>query len=105
MAYSLDYREMILARLEAGETYRALAKEFKLSTKTILSWKKDINRKLKPSAPTKIDNDKLREDVAMYPDDYQHERAVRFNCTPRAIGYALKRLNISQKKDLNSPSC
>ena len=103
MAYPLNYRKLILARLEAGETYRALGKEFKLSTKTILSWKKDINRKLKPSSPTKIDNDKLREDVAMYPDDYQHERAVRFHCTPRAIGYALKRLNISQKKDLNPP--
>lgn len=103
MAYSLDYRKLILAKLEAGATYRALRKEYNISTKTILSWKKDINRKLKPAAPTKIDNDKLRKDVAMYPDDYQHERAVRFNCTPRAIGYALKRLNISQKKDLNPP--
>ncbi len=104
MAYSLDYRKMILAKLEAGETYRALREEFNISTKTILSWKKDVNRKLRIAEPTKIDNDKLREDVALYPDDYQHERAVRFNCTPRAIGYALKRLKMTQKKDLNPPS-
>jgi transposase len=104
MAYSLDYRKMILGKLEAGASYRALGTEFNISTKTILSWKKDVNRKLRKAAPTKIDNDKLREDVAMYPDDYHHERAVRFGCTPRAIGYALKRLNITQKKDLNSPS-
>lgn len=104
MAYSLDYRELVLAKLEAGSTYRALRDEFNISTKTILSWKKDIHRKLKAAKPTKIDNDKLREDVALYPDDYQHERAVRFNCTPRAIGYALKRLKITQKKDLSSPT-
>lgn len=104
MSYSLDYRKMILAKKAAGATYRALEKEFKLSRTTILKWKKDINPKLRTSRPSKIDNDKLREDVAMYPDDYHHERAVRFDCTPRAIGYALKRLNISQKKDLNSPS-
>jgi transposase len=104
MAYSLDYRKMILAKLEAGETYRALSEEFNISTKTILSWKKDIHRKLKVAKPTKIDNDKLKEDVASYPDDYQHERAVRFNCTPRAVGIALKRLKITQKKDLNPPT-
>jgi hypothetical protein len=40
----------------------------------------------------------------MYPDDYQHERAVRFNCSQRAIGIALKRIGITQKKDLNSPA-
>lgn len=104
MAYSHDYRKMILAKLLAGNTYRALGAEFNISTKTMLSWKKDINRKPKVAKPTKIDNDKLREDVALYPDDYQHERAVRFNCTQRAIGIALKRIGITQKKDLKSPS-
>jgi transposase len=104
MAYPLNYRKLVLAKLEAGATYRALRDEFNISTKTILSWKKDIHRKLKAAKPTKIDNDKLREDVAMYPDDYHHERAMRFNCTPRAIGYALKRLNITQKKDLSAPT-
>lgn len=103
MSYSLDYRKMILAKKEAGTTYRALEKEFNLSRTTILKWKKDINPKLRTSRPSKIDNDALREDVALYPDAFQHERAVRFHCTPRAIGYALERLNITQKKDLNSP--
>lgn len=104
MAYSSDYRELIVSRLNKGATYRALEAEFKLSRTTILKWKKDVNRKLRPAKPTKIDNDKLREDVALYPDDYQHERALRFNCTQRGIGIALKRLGISQKKDLNPPS-
>ena len=104
MAYSLDYRRLILSKLESGASYRALARDYNLSKTTIQKWKKDINRKLRLSKPLKIDNDKLREDVAMYPDDYQHERAVRFNCSQRAIGIALKRIGITQKKDLNSPA-
>jgi transposase len=104
MAYSLDYRRLILSKLESGASYRALARDYNLSKTTIQKWKKDINRKLRLSKPLKIDNDKLREDVAMYPDDYQHERAVRFNCSQRAIGIALKRIEITQKKDLNSPA-
>ena len=103
MAYSLDYRQLILSKLESGASYRALARDYNLSKTTIQKWKKDINRKLRISKPLKIDNDKLREDVAMYPDDYQHERALRFNCSQRAIGIALKRIGITQKKDLNSP--
>lgn len=104
MAYSLDYRELILRKLDSGTSYRALARDYNLSKTTIQKWKKDINRKLRVSKPLKIDNDKLREDVAMYPDDYQHERALRFNCSQHAIGIALKRIGITQKKDINSPS-
>ncbi len=34
MAYSKDYRQMILSKLEAGYSYRELADEFQLSTTT-----------------------------------------------------------------------
>jgi transposase len=104
MAYSPDYRELIVSKLNEGATYRALERDYKLSRTTILKWKKDISRKLRIAKPTKIDNEKLKEDVALYPDDYQYERAVRFSCSQRAIGIALKRIGISQKKDLNSPT-
>lgn len=46
----------------------------------------------------------LRQDAEQYPDHYQRERAERFNCTQRAIGIALKRLKITQKKDIESPT-
>ena len=104
MAYSPDYRELIVSKLNEGATYRALERDYKLSRTTILKWKKDISRKLRVAKPTKIDNEKLKEDVELYPDDYQYERAVRFNCSQRAIGIALKRIGITQKKDLNSPA-
>ncbi|UOO81380.1 IS630 transposase-related protein [Uruburuella testudinis] len=104
MAYSKDYRQMILAKLESGETYRALAAEFNISKSTIQNWKKQPERKIVTTRHSKIDMEKLRQDVAQYPDHYQRERAVRFNCTQRAIGIALKRLKMTQKKDLETSS-
>ena len=40
----------------------------------------------------------LRKDVKDYPDLYQHERAKKFGVGQSTIFYALKRLNISNKK-------
>ena len=62
MAYSPDYRELIVSKLNEGATYRALERDYKLSRTTILKWKKDISRKLRVAKPTKIDNEKLKED-------------------------------------------
>nr|WP_084601827.1 IS630 transposase-related protein [Suttonella ornithocola] len=33
----------------------------------------------------------MLKDIEQYPDDYQWERARRFNCSQSAICYALKR--------------
>ncbi|MGP5361653.1 IS630 transposase-related protein, partial [Psychrobacter celer] len=37
-----------------------------------------------------------------HPDDYQYERARRLNCSKTGIYHALKRLGISQKKELRT---
>lgn len=99
MAYSNDYRQMILGKLEAGYSYRELAYEYQISPTTILNWKNRPERKKPTGRPKTIDPEALRKDVELYPDDFQWERAARFNCTQRGIGLALKRLNITQKKD------
>lgn len=99
MAYSKDYRQMILGKLEAGVTYRELAREYNISKTTIQNWKRQPERKIVKTRKSKIDMEQLRQDVEQYPDHYQRERAVRFNCTQRAIGMALRRLKITQKKD------
>ena len=52
---------------------------------------------------TKIDMQVLAQDVHDSPDDYQWERAARFNVTQPAITKALKRLNISYKKTRQHP--
>ncbi|WP_072577700.1 IS630 transposase-related protein [Suttonella ornithocola] len=52
--------------------------------------------------PSKIDDEALLKDIEQYPDDYQWERARRFNCSQSAICYALKRLKITHKKRLTN---
>lgn len=103
MAYSQDYRKIVLTKLEEGYSIREVAEEFGISTNTIQRWKKHPTRKQRNHKPLKIDNDKLRKDVELYPDAYQHERASRLNCTPAGICIALKRLGITQKKEPQSP--
>lgn len=100
MTYSSKIRNVVLKQLQEGKSIRAVAKEHQISTRTVQNWKKDPTiKRTRNKKPTKIDDALLRKDVEMYPDAYQHERAVRFNCSARAIGIALKRLGITQKKD------
>jgi len=42
----------------------------------------------------------LKKDVESSPDDYQWERAKRFNVSQRGMCSALKRLGMSYKKNL-----
>ncbi|WP_230586450.1 IS630 transposase-related protein [Gallibacterium anatis] len=63
MAYSQDYRQMILAKLEGGASFRELAEEFHLSTNTIQRWKKNPERKKRIVKPYKFDNELLKADV------------------------------------------
>lgn len=99
MTYSTDIRELVLKKHSEGSSIRKLAKEFEMSPQTIQLWKKDLDTKAYKRKPSKIDDERLREDVEEYPDAYQHERAARFNCSQRAIGKALKRIGITQKKE------
>ncbi len=99
MAYSKDYRQMILDKLEMGYSYRELVEEYQISATTIQRWKKNPEPKVYKRVSYKIDNDALIADVKAHPDDYHYERARRFNCSDRGISKALKRLGITQKKD------
>ena len=51
---------------------------------------------------SKIPSEALLKDVARYPDDYMYERVQRLSCSKSGIDIALKRLGISQKKDLSA---
>ena len=52
---------------------------------------------------TKLDMDALAKDVEVAPDDYQWERAKRLGVAERTIGYGLKRLGMSYKKNAQTP--
>ncbi|MEC5211360.1 transposase [Psychrobacter sp. PL15] len=103
MTYSIDYRKQVLSSIADGMTIREAALFYGLSTSTIHSWQQNLAPKTKRNkAPTKIPDDALIEDVKRHPDDYNYERAHRLNCSNTGIFNALKRLGISQKKDLGT---
>ena len=104
MTYSLDFRKQVLKSLDEGMTFAEAAEFYNLSPTTIQNWKRRVHSKTtRQTKPYKIPDEALRKDVESYPDDYHYERARRFNCTAPAICEALKRLGISQKKDLRAP--
>jgi len=103
MTYSIDYRKQVLSSIADGMTIREAALFYGLSTSTIHSWQQNlVPRTTRNKAPTKIPDDALIEDVKKYPDDYNYERARCLNCSQTGIFNALKRLGISQKKDLRA---
>lgn len=103
MTYPAQYRQKALRKLKEGQTIREVAEELKISTRTLQNWKNNkIPTNTRTRKPIKIDKQALLEDVQQYPDAYHYERAIRFNCSDRAIGKALKRLCITQKKDTHT---
>lgn len=101
MSYSLDFRRRVFElKAKKGLTFEETSQHFGIGIRTLFRWQKCIEPCTTRNKPaTKIDMDALLEDVRQNPSDYQYERAQRFGVTPRAIGFALKRLNISRKKN------
>ena len=103
MTYLIDFRKQALSSIADGMTIREAALFYGLSTSTIHSWQKNLAPKTtRNKAPTKISNEALLKDVEQHPDDYMYERAQRLGCSKSGIEAALKRLGISQKKDLRA---
>ena len=101
MTYSLDLRQKVFAYKAKKElTFEQTSEHFDIGIRTLFRWQSNIepcSTRNKPA--TKIDMEVLAQDVHDSPDDYQWERAARFNVTQPAITKALKRLNISYKKN------
>ena len=101
MTYSIDFRKQVLRSIKDGMTIREAANFYQLSTSSIHSWQQSLApKKTRNKAPTKISNEALLKDVEQHPDDYMYERVQHLGCSKSGIEAALKRLSISQKKDL-----
>ena len=73
---------------------------FGINPATIFRWLKRIEPcKTRNKPATKIDMEELKKDVELYPDAYQRKRAERLKVSESCIFYALKRLNITHKKN------
>ena len=101
MTYSLDFRQKVFAYKEKHQlTFEQTSKHFEINNETLYRWKYKMEPCVSRDKPaTKVDIERLKEDVALHPDAYQWERAQRLNVGQPAIHYALKRLNISFKKN------
>ena len=44
----------------------------------------------------------LKKDVEKNPDSYQYERALKFSVSQGCIGYALRKLGVSYKKNVGA---
>ena len=101
MSYSLDFCKQVF-KLKAQEdlTFEETSERFGIPMRTLFRWQKCIEGKTTRNKPsTKVDMEALRQDVELNPDDYQYERAKKFGVAQSTIFYALKRLDISNKKN------
>ena len=104
MAYSRDFRRKVLAvRNKEGLTIAEAAARFDVGSASVVRWSKNVERKPQGYRRRKIDLEALRKDVIDYPDAYQHERAQRFGVAQNAIFFALKKLQLTYKKNASSP--
>ena len=101
MTYSLDFRRKVLAIKQAENlSFAEVSQRFKIGIASVVRWSNRIEPQLTRNKPaTKIDMQALARDVEMYPDAYQYERAQRLGVSPKGIFEALKRLNVSYKKN------
>ena len=105
MSYDIKYRERALSYLSEGHSFRESAARFKVSPFTLVKWKNQLNEtgtlapKKRKETWRKIDPEKLRKFVSEHPDAYQHEIAEAFGVRLYALQKALKRLNITRKKN------
>ena len=105
MAYDEKYRIRTVEYRKEGHTVEQTAQVFKVSESTVKTWTKKYNKtgeiKDNPAKRTfkKIDPVKLEKYMDKHPDAYLLEIAKVFSCSDAAVVKALKKLNITRKKD------
>lgn len=104
MTYSIDFRKKVLKiRQEEGLSLEAVALRFGVGKASVMRWLVHLEpQKTRNKRATKIDMNALKKDVEHYPDSYQYERAERLNVSRSGIYWALKRLDITYKKNPDS---
>jgi transposase len=103
MTYQITFRKKVL-KLKESLGFEKTAIRFGISKTTILRWSKNITIQKKRNKPaTKINMQALAEDVKQKQDSYIRERAKRLGVSYNCVWKALRRLNITYKKNSKSP--
>ena len=104
MTYSVDFRKKVLkVREKEGLSIESVAIRFGVGKASVMRWLIELKPKNTRNKPaTKIDMELLKKDIEEYPDGYQYERAERLGASQSGIYWALKRLNVTYKKNTSS---
>ena len=104
MTYSADFRAQVIKSVKSKDmSIREACTFYNISKTALQRWLKNPSiKQTRNKPPSKIPNEALLKDVEQHPDDYLYERAQRFGCSKSGIEAALKRLGVSQKKDLRA---
>ena len=104
MTYSIDFRRKVLdIRKAKGFTFKETANYFDVGVASIVRWSQRLTfQETRHKPATKINMQTLKEDITASPDIYHYERAARFQVSVSGIRHALKRLNVSYKKNLST---
>jgi len=105
MAYSIDFIKRAIEYKQEGHTFVQLHEAFEIPSATYYDWEEKLDsgyygREIKRERKRKIDKDELKRQIAEKPDAFLRELAEKHGCTESAVFYALKKLNITRKKDL-----
>ena len=88
-------------------TQKETCETFGISTTALNTWRRQqkntgtMERTPKVRRWRKIEPGDLVLDIHRNPDDFNEERAERFNCTGEAIRRSMKKLKITRKKGVN----
>jgi len=105
MIYDINYRRRAIEYWGEGHSKKETAEVFKVDPSTLHRWKSRLNESgtLAPKKRVvtwrKIDPEKLKKYLNKHPDAYLKEIAEEFRCSDVAVLKALRRLNITRKKN------
>ena len=103
MAYSTDLRKRVLGFIQSGGKKSEASRRFSVDRSTIYRWlgAQDplATEKPGPKHMRCLDESALKKHVADFPDLTQSERATHFGVSVSSIGYGLRKLGMSRKKN------
>lgn len=91
MSYSHHFIKKVLKLKSEGMSFIKLSKKFDISVRSIQEWLKgNIPKGTRNKPNTRLDINKLKQDVIDYPDGYLQERATRLGVSEFCISYRSK---------------
>ena len=104
MAYSTDLRKRVLDFIQTGGKKSEASRRFCVDRSTIYRWLGAQDPLATPKKPGPkhmrcLDETQLKKHVADFPDLTENERATHFGVSVSSIGYGLRKLGITRKKN------